>query len=92
MKPKVVSLEQMISSFLVSFIHSCDASILQQTSLKFFRRYGVKTLATVHDSFGSDYESSIELNDSVKESYYDLGLDDNEEIITRCILRPNLCR
>ena len=81
-----------MSRFLVHFVHSCDASIVQSQAKAFHARNSGATLCTVHDCFGVTFDLFCEESSSVKEQYFVLGLDDNESVLRRCVLEPCILR
>ena len=91
-RARLFDYKQLIGSFLVNFIHSCDASILQQLVKWFHTKYPDKTIATVQDCFGTDFALINETSKQIKYCYYQLGFDDQENLINKCIIEPNFRR
>ena len=92
-RPRFFDRKLLIRSLLVHFIHSCDASILQQLVKWFHTKYPKDTIATVHgDSFGANYGLINETSLQVKHCYYQLGFDNPQNLVYRCVIKPNFDR
>ena len=91
-KPRKFDVNQLVNSFLVNFIHCCDASILQELTKWFFENHPNSTLATVMDCFGTSYHLINVVSVQIKKCYFSLGFDDCLNLIDKCVLTPNIIR